>query len=117
LPAPVAAHVVRAAIHVYTHAPQTIGQLAIGLGISQGRASRVVDEIERAGYLERRRDPGDRRVVRVSLVPAAVERVERAYARRGDEVEAALDGFDAGEPDAVRRLLRRSVEAARAPGG
>jgi DNA-binding MarR family transcriptional regulator len=116
LPAPISAHVIRAAIHVYTHGPQTIGQLATGLGVSQGWASRVVDEMERAGYLERQRDPQDRRVVRVSLAPAAVERVERAYTWRGDAVEAALDGLAEKERAAVRTFLARFVEAARAEG-
>ena len=115
-PGPIASHAIRAAIHVYEHGPETIGQLASGIGISQGWASRVVDEMERAGYLERQRDPQDRRVVRVSLVPAAVERVERAYRWRGDAVEAALQGMSAEERTAVEQFLRRFVEAARAEG-
>ena len=115
-PGPIASHAIRAAIHVYEHGPETIGQLASGIGISQGWASRVVDEMERAGYLERQRDPQDRRVVRVSLVPAAVERVERAYRWRGDAVEASLQGMTAEERTAVEQFLRRFVEAARAEG-
>jgi len=115
-PGPIASHAIRAAIHVYEHGPETIGQLASGIGISQGWASRVVDEMERAGYLERQRDPQDRRVVRVSLVPAAVERVERAYRWRGDAVEAALQGMSAEERTAVEQFLRRFVDAARAEG-
>jgi DNA-binding MarR family transcriptional regulator len=115
-PGPIASHVIRAAIHVYEHGPQTISQLAAGIGISQGWASRIVDEMERAGYLERRRDPSDRRVVRVSLVPAAVERVERAYRWRGDAVEEALGGMSPEEAAAVERFLRAFVDAARADG-
>ena len=115
-PGPVASHVIRAAIHVYEHGPQTITQLASGIGISQGWASRIVDEMERAGYLERQRDPSDRRVVRVSLVPAAVERVERAYRWRGDAVEAALAGMSPEDGAVIERFLRRFVEAARAEG-
>jgi DNA-binding MarR family transcriptional regulator len=113
---PPTSHVIRAAIFVYTQGPQTIGQLATGLGVSQGWASRIVDDMERAGYLERQRDPGDRRVVRVSLVPAAVERVERVYRWRGDAVESALQGMSAEERVAVEGFLRRYVEAARAGG-
>jgi len=113
---PLASHVIRAAIYVYTHGPQTIGQLAGGLAISQGWASRVVDEMERAGYLERRRDLDDRRVVRVSLVPAAVERVEHAYRWRGDAVESALEGMLPDERAAVRTFLQRFVQASRDPG-
>ena len=111
------AHVIRAAIHIHDEGPQTIGQLAQGLGISQGWASRVVDELERAGYVERERDPDDRRVVRVRLTPMAVERVERAYQWRGGAVEAALAGMDPQERAAVAAFLRRFLESVRTPGG
>lgn len=113
---PLTSHVIRAAIHVYDNGPQTISQLAAGMGVSQGWASRVVDEMERAGYLRRERDPDDRRVVRVRLVPAAVERVEMVYRWRGDSVEAALEGMSADERAAVTAFLRRFVDAARARG-
>lgn len=113
---PVTSHVIRAAIHVYDNGPQTISQLAAGMGVSQGWASRVVDEMERAGYLERERDPDDRRVVRVRLAPAAIERVEMAYRWRGDSVEEALEGMSPAERAAVTAFLHRFVDAARARG-
>jgi DNA-binding MarR family transcriptional regulator len=112
----VTSHVIRAAIHVYDNGPQTISQLAAGMGVSQGWASRVVDEMERAGYLERERDPDDRRVVRVRLVPAAVERVEMVYRWRGDSVEEALEGMSRAERATVTAFLHRFVDAARARG-
>lgn len=111
---PVSAHLIRAAIHIYGNGPQTIGQLATGLGVSQGWASRLVDDMERAGYVSRERDPGDRRVVRVRLVPAAVERVEKAYRWRGDAVEAALEGMSPAERAAVAAFLRKFVDEVRA---
>jgi len=113
----ISSHVIRAAIHIYGNGPQTIGQLATGLGVSQGWASRLVDEMERAGYVARERDPGDRRVVRVSLVPAAVERVEKAYRWRGDAVEAALEGMSPRERAAVAGFLRRFVDEVKASAG
>jgi DNA-binding MarR family transcriptional regulator len=113
---PTSAHVIRAAIHIHDEGPQTIGQLARGLGISQGWASRVVDELERAGYVERERDPADRRVVRVRLTPMAVERVERANRWQGGAVEAALAGMESGERAAVTVFLRRFIEAVRTSG-
>jgi len=70
-------HAVRAAIHVYQHGERTVGQLASGLGISYGWASRVVEEMEKAGYLTRERDDDDRRVVRVRLNPAKMGEIER----------------------------------------
>jgi DNA-binding MarR family transcriptional regulator len=114
---PVSSHVIRAAIHIYSNGPQTISQLATGLGVSQGWASRVVDEMERAGYVARQRDPDDRRVVRVSLVPAAVERVEKAYRWRGDAVEAALEGMTPVERATVASFLRSFVDEVKASAG
>src|SRR5664279_2019982 len=83
LPAALSTHAVRAAIHIYQHGERTVGQLASGLGISYGWASRVVEELENAGYAIRERDADDRRVVRVRLNPDKIEEVERAYQWRG----------------------------------
>lgn len=105
--ADVSSHAVRAAIHIYQHGDRTVGQLATGLGISYGWASRVVEELENAGYAIRERDTDDRRVVRVRLNPDKREEVERAYQWRGPTVAAALEPMTAAEREAVRMFLRR----------
>jgi MarR family transcriptional regulator, organic hydroperoxide resistance regulator len=105
--ADVSSHAVRAAIHIYQHGERTVGQLATGLGISYGWASRVVEELEKAGYAMRERDTDDRRVVRVRLNPDRTEEVERAYQWRGPTVAAALEPLTAAEREAVRMFLRR----------
>jgi DNA-binding MarR family transcriptional regulator len=105
--ADVSSHAVRAAIHIYQHGERTVGQLATGLGISYGWASRVVEELEKAGYAIRERDADDRRVVRVRLNPDKSGEVERAYQWRGPTVAAALEPLAAPEREAVRIFLRR----------
>jgi DNA-binding MarR family transcriptional regulator len=110
---PISPHVIRAAIHIHDEGPQTVGQLAQGLGISQGWASRVVDELERAGYVERERDPDDRRVVRVRLTPMAVDRVESASSWQGGAVEAALTGMGPDERAVIAVFLRRFIDGTR----
>jgi len=107
-------HAIRAAIHVYQHGERTVGQLASGLGISYGWASRVVDELEAAHYVTRDRDPEDRRIVRVRLDPDALERVERAYRWHGDAVEGALRPLSENERAAVRSFLRHVIDGLRA---
>ncbi len=108
-------HAIRAAIHVYQHGERTIGELAAGLGISYGWASRVVSELESTGLLERRVDPSDRRIVRVSLTAEAMDMVVRTYRWRGEAVERALTGLDANGRRAVTDFLRRvTVELGRA---
>jgi DNA-binding MarR family transcriptional regulator len=106
----VSTHAVRAAIHVHQHGERTVGQLASGMGISYGWASRVVDELEAAGYLIRERDKEDRRVVRVRLNPEKRAEVERAYRWRGHAVEQALEPLSEPEREAVRIFLRRVTE-------
>ncbi|HEY1168927.1 MAG TPA: MarR family transcriptional regulator [Candidatus Limnocylindrales bacterium] len=106
-PSAASSHAVRAAIHIYQHGERTVGQLASGLGISYGWASRVVEELEAYRYVTRERDPEDRRVVRVRLNPDALEHVERAYRWRGRAVEEALEPLSESEREAVRAFLRR----------
>lgn len=109
----ISSHAVRAAIHVYQHGERTVGQLASGLGISYGWASRVVEELEGARYVIRERDAVDRRIVRVRLNPDVLEDVERAYHWRGRAVEEALDPLSESEKVAVRVFLRRVSELLR----
>ena len=109
----VSTHAVRAAIHIYQHGERTVGQLASGLGISYGWASRVVEELEAAGYAIRERDADDRRVVRVRLDPAKKVEVERAYQWRSETVRAALAPLVDSERDAVRLFLRRLTDLLR----
>lgn len=106
-------HAVRAAAHVHEHGERTIGELAAGLGISYGWASRVVDELETAHYVVRQRDVYDHRIVRIRLDPTAVEAVERAYRWRERDVQEALKPLSEEERDAVRTFLRGVTEKLR----
>jgi DNA-binding MarR family transcriptional regulator len=71
----------------------------------------LLNELEAAGYAERRRDPDDRRRHIVALTTAgrqALEHAERAQESIEDEVLAALD---ADERAALRTLLSRALAA------
>ena len=103
-------HAIRASIHLYQHGERTIGELATGLGISLGWASRVVSELEQSGLADRIVDPNDRRVTRVSLAAPAVKIVEQAYRWRGDAIERALAGLDDDGRAAVQHFLRKAIE-------
>lgn len=105
----VSPHAIRASIHLYQHGERTISELASGLGISMGWASRVVTELEESGLVARLVDPNDRRVTRISLTPAAGTMVEQAYRWRGDAIERAFDGLDAKGRAAVQQFLRNAV--------
>jgi len=104
---PASDHVIRATIHLYQHGERTVGQLATGLGISRGWASRVAEELVERGHVARESDPVDRRVVHLRLTERSLAEIERAYRWRGDVVAAALAEHDPAERDAIRRFLRR----------
>src|SRR3954469_10310539 len=55
--------------------PLSTGQIAELTGLTSGSATRLVDRLERAGYVTRQRDSTDRRRVMVQPVPAAVRRI------------------------------------------
>jgi DNA-binding MarR family transcriptional regulator len=104
--APASDHAIRAAIYLYQHGERTVGQMATGLGISRGWASRVADELVERGHAARLGDPGDRRVVRLQLTERSLAEIERAYRWRGDVVAAALAEHGPAERAAIRRFLR-----------
>lgn len=107
---PVSAHAIRAAMHIGRHGTRTIGELAEGLGISLGWASRVVSELEASAMVVRTPDRADRRIVHVSLTPKAGAIVERAYLWRAEAIERALAPLDPAGRAAVRLFLRHAVD-------
>jgi len=72
----------------------------------------LLNELEERGYVERRRDPADRRRHVVDITDegrAALERAERAQESLGDTVFAALSDEERGT---LRSLLSRALEPA-----
>jgi DNA-binding MarR family transcriptional regulator len=70
----------------------------------------LLNELEAAGFVERRRDPADRRRHVVDITPAgrrALERAERAQDGLEDEV---LGPLDAKERASLRKLLIRALD-------
>jgi DNA-binding MarR family transcriptional regulator len=80
-------------------------------GVDRTTMVAVVDELERAAFVERRRDPADRRAY--SLQPTAkgqrvLERAREAVARAEDEFLAPLPAADRR---LLKQMLRRLLEA------
>src|SRR5690349_21782387 len=99
-----------AGLHPYHHAilaaldegsRETQGAIADALGYDKGQLVGLLDELEEAGLIERRRDPADRRRHVVRMTPAGrktLERLRKLSARLEDEFLETLD-------DAQRREL------------
>lgn len=86
-------------------APLTAGGLAEELALTSGAVTSVVDRLERAGYVVRVRDPGDRRKVLLQYSAAGRSLADEflvPFSRRSQDV---LGTFTAAELDVVRRYL------------
>lgn len=86
--------------------PVSTGRIAELTGLTTGSATRLVDRLERAGYVVRERDAGDRRLVLVAVVPEraagfgrlvrALRRPRRRAARPVHRPHEAYDGVQRG---------------------
>jgi DNA-binding MarR family transcriptional regulator len=109
VPATISPKLVRALLYLAQHGGRamTVGELAEGVGVSLGWASRVADELAAAGFLERVRDDHDRRVVQLQLTPRATVISSRLWSDREDAIVAALSEIFPEERPVIARFLRR----------
>lgn len=95
-------------------APALQQQLCEALWIDPNNCVLLLNELEELGYIERRRDPADRRRHVVDITDAgrsALERAERAQESIGDELFAALSDEERGT---LRSLLSRALDPSHA---
>jgi len=94
---------------------RTQQELAGAVGIEGPTLTHHLDAMEKAGLIERARDPDDRRVVRVELTDAG-EKLFLQLAKAAMGFDRRLrEGVSDKELDAVRRVLER-LRANVAPG-
>ncbi|BDL38097.1 transcriptional regulator, MarR family [Methylorubrum extorquens DSM 13060] len=85
----------------------TMGDLAATLRVRPPTASKTISRLAALGFVERRAEAGDGRIVRVRLTETGFAKAA-AIERIWDEVEAELlEDFDNKERRRLRKLLRR----------
>jgi DNA-binding MarR family transcriptional regulator len=82
-----------------------VQDLATSLGVASNTASTLVQHLLKAGYLERRPDPGDRRVARLALSDAARGRMRRWHDRRAALLDEALTALAPDDRAGIERAL------------
>ncbi|AZP19554.1 MarR family winged helix-turn-helix transcriptional regulator [Streptomyces aquilus] len=90
--------------------PVTTGRIAELTGLTTGSATRLVDRLERAGYVVRERDVVDRRRVLVTTVPEKIVEFGRVWDRLGGGWVALFDDLDAGELALIVDHMKRTTE-------
>jgi DNA-binding MarR family transcriptional regulator len=91
------------------HQPMTAGALAQAARISTGTMTFVIDRLEAAGFVRRRRDGDDRRRVLVEIVPAAHRKVMAYHLPMIQDARAALAELTADEIAVVCKFLTISA--------
>jgi DNA-binding MarR family transcriptional regulator len=99
--------------HLAQHGELTQTRLGELLDLSSGGTAALVQRMERDGHVVRREDPNDKRVRRVSIAPATVERAADAYAPLVADLERLLQGLGDDE-ELVTRFLDSLVEVSEA---
>ncbi len=91
-------------------APVTTGRIAELTGLTTGSATRLVDRLERAGYVTRARDTADRRRVLVETVPGRMAEFGAVWERLNGGWAAMFDAYDDDEVALLIAHMRRTVE-------
>jgi DNA-binding MarR family transcriptional regulator len=85
--------------------PLTLSELAAAEQVRPPTITRLVQELERDGLVERLADPADRRVARVRATPRGRRLLDEGRARRVRHLAEDLETMTAGE----RRRLEQAV--------
>ncbi|MBL1094326.1 MarR family winged helix-turn-helix transcriptional regulator [Streptomyces sp. NPDC001739] len=97
--------------------PLTVKQIAEMTGLTTGSATRLVDRLERGGYVARTPDQQDRRRVLVTPVPDRIARVAAVWDDLGRSWQALLDEHTEDELEVLIRHMRRAHELSHAQMG
>jgi DNA-binding MarR family transcriptional regulator len=92
--------------------PTPMGRIADVLCCDGSTVTWIVDRLEQRGLVERRSDPGDRRVRLVALTQEG-RRIRDEIRTRFAEPPAAIAQLPAADQRALRDILRRALSAAR----
>jgi DNA-binding MarR family transcriptional regulator len=85
---------------------RTAGELAAEMGMSTGAVTALLDRVEKAGYVRRVRDPGDRRRVLAELTEQARQRGWEIYQPFTELTGPAFARFTAEQLATVRDFLQ-----------
>jgi MarR family transcriptional regulator, organic hydroperoxide resistance regulator len=71
----------------------TAGQLAVRLSLTTGAVTSVIDRLENLGFVERTRDPEDKRRVIVSLDYSETAKISKTYDSMGHAFQKLLGDY------------------------
>jgi DNA-binding MarR family transcriptional regulator len=91
--------------------PLSPGALARRAGLHPATMTGILDRLERAGWVERERDPADRRAVRVRALPDRAGEIVRLYGGMSDALDELLAGYTDDQLEVIADFLRKAAVA------
>src|SRR5581483_11215657 len=88
----------------------TAGALAEATGLSSGAMTTALDRLERLGFVQRVRDPSDRRRVLVEVTPQVHADAGRFYAEHAAMAERLYDRYSQKELELFLEFVRGGRE-------
>jgi DNA-binding MarR family transcriptional regulator len=85
----------------------TMGELCERLFLACSTATDLIDRMEKNGYLDRNRDPEDRRVIRLSITGKGKDIISQVINARRRYVESILAQLTQEEIDQLERSLEK----------
>src|SRR3954471_16971815 len=94
-------------MHLRDGLATTTAGLCQELRHDSGAMTRLIDQLEERGFIGRRRQEADRRIVDLELTPAGKKMVESLIPLAVETLNAALSGFTKAEVQQMQTLLRK----------
>jgi DNA-binding MarR family transcriptional regulator len=91
--------------------PPTMGELSSELGVPLSTATRIVDWLVRADFVERVPDARDRRMVRVQMTASGQQFYHTGMEYNKQQIKQVLKNFTAAEQAELLRLMNKLLEA------
>ena len=104
----------RALCLAYEWQQYSMQEIAKDLGFTKGGATRVVNRLEKKGYIERQRSLEDGRVCCVKVTSLGSELVKSVSRDIEDRIDRIMFNIDSGMQVVIKTALRSFVQAIRA---
>lgn len=93
----------------------TMGALADEIALTTGGVTRLIDRMQKSGYVERRPCPSDRRISFAGITDSGREVLDRAAAQHARNLREIFADFSEADLTTLDSLLDRIRETARKP--
>lgn len=93
--------------------PLKASEIGRQIGLTSGSVTALIDRLERAGYVERKRSSVDRRSIDVGIPPDSYARIDQLYREVGGAIRARFSRLPPDQLSAAVETLRGLSEAYR----